>query len=152
IRILTDTGEITFGTVPTASQQVEATYAVDHAAPQTGEVLITSWDGTLTFAANEAPVKANGDRLMANYVVDRDACVRVSLMYGPTVERYVVPGGTLLTDQINNSSQLATAIADANNGPKLPKAGVSDFMGTGTNTAGNNGAAATPDDYGSALD
>jgi hypothetical protein len=152
IRIATDTGEITFGTPPKASQQVEATYAVDHAAPQSGEVLITAWDGTLAFAANEAPVKANGDRLMANYVVDRSACVRVSLIYGATVERYVAPGGTFLVDQINNSSQLATAAADATNGQKLPKAGVSGFMGTGTNTAGNNGAAATANDYGTALD
>lgn len=152
IRIATDTGEITFGTAPKPSQQVEATYAVDHAAPQPGEVLITSWDGTLTFASNEAPVNANGDRLMANYVVDRGACVRVSLMYSATVERYTVPGGTLLADQINGSSQLATAAADATNGQKLPKAGVSGFMGTGTNTAGNNGAAGTADDYGTALD
>ena len=152
IRVATDTGEITFGTPPKASQQVEAMYAVDHTPPQPGEVLITSWDGTLTFASNEAPVKANGDRLMANYVVDRTACVRVSLMQGPTVERHVVPGGTVLADQINNSSQLATATADATNGQKLPKAGVSGFMGTGTNTAGNNGAAATADDYGTGLD
>src|SRR5947209_1908764 len=62
VRVATDTGEITFGTAPKPSQQVQATYAVDHVAPLAGEVLITSWDGTLAFAANEAPVKANGDR------------------------------------------------------------------------------------------
>ena len=152
IRIATDTGEITFGTAPKASQQVQATYASDHAAPKPGEALITAWDGTLTFAAGEAPVKANGDKLMANYVVDRSACVRVSLMNGPSVERYVVPGGTYLADQINGSSRLTTAVADATNGQKLPKVGISDYMGTGANTAGNNGSAATSDDYGTALD
>jgi len=152
IRVATDTGEITFGTAPKASQQVQATYAVDHDAPQSGEVLITAWDGTLAFASNEAPVKANGDRLIANYVVDRSACVRLSLMNGPTVERYTLPGGTYLADQINSSSRLATATADATNGQKLPKVGISDFLGTGTNTAGNNGAAAIADDYGTALD
>jgi hypothetical protein len=73
-------------------------------------------------------------------------------MNGPTVERYVVPGGTYLADQVNNLSSLATAKADAINGQKLPKVGISDFMGTGTNTAGSSGAAATADDYGTALD
>jgi len=73
-------------------------------------------------------------------------------MYGPTVERYVVAGGTLLADQINSTSQLATAAADDTNGQKLPKAGVSGYMGTGTNTAGNNGAAATADDYATGLE
>ena len=154
IRIPLDTGEITFEAtqVPTAGQRVEATYCVGHAAPQSGEVLITVWDGSLTFAAGEAPVAADGDRLVCNYVVDRAACVQVKLTWGTTVERYIVADGVLLAQLVNASSSLASAVADATNGGKRPESGFSAYLGTGSNTTGNNGADASPDDYADGLE
>lgn len=154
IRIVYDTGEITFeaSQQPTAAQRVEATYAVGYAAgpaapPRPGEVLITVWDGTLAFAAGEAPVQANGDRLTANYVVDRSACVEVKLTSGTTVESHTVPDGTLLARLVDKGSGLVTAVADPTNGHRRPKSGVTAFFGTGANTMGNNGAEAGADDY-----
>ena len=154
IRIPLDTGEITFeaSQKPNAGQQVIATYAVGHAAPQTGEVLVTVWDGTLSFATGEAPVAADGDRLVCNYVVDRSGNVEVSLTSGTTVERYTVPDGVLLAQLLNARSALATATASAANGGKKPDAGFTGYFGTGANTAGNNGADASPDDYAAGLE
>ena len=149
IRVTTDAGEITFeaSQQPQANQRVQATYAVGHAAPQTGEVLLTVWDGTLSFPAGEGPVQADGDRLIANYVVDRAACVQIRLTAGTAVERYLAPDGIALADAVKTSSQLVTASADAANGNLRPKPGVSAFFGTGANVAGNNGADASADDY-----
>jgi hypothetical protein len=157
IRIATDTGEITFeaGQRPTAAQRVEATYAVGHAPPQAGQVLVTVWDGTLAFATDEAPSQTDGDQLIASYLVDRAACVRVSLTAGPVVERYIVPDGHLLAQLINapnTGSRLATAVPDATNGNRRPRVGVPAFFGSGSNTPGNNGADAGADDYTSGLD
>jgi hypothetical protein len=153
IRILPD-GEILFAAaqVPTAGQRVTATFAVGHAAPNAGEVLITTWDGTLTFAAGQGPNDANGDRLTASYVVDRNSCVRVSLTYGPAIERYVVPDGQLLASLIAaRPSVLVTATADATNGNRKP-APVDSFLGTGSNHSGNDGAGANADDYAAGLE
>lgn len=154
IRIPLDTGEITFeaSQVPTAGQRVEATYCVGHAAPQPGEVLITVWDGSLSFPAGEAPVASDGDRLICNYVVDRAACVQVKLTWGTAVERYSVPDGVLLAQLVNTSSSLATATPDPANGGKRPEAGFSAYLGTGSDTAGNNGADASADDYADGLE
>jgi hypothetical protein len=153
IRIVPNTGVITFeaSQVPTAQQRVEATYAVGHADPKPGQTLVTTWDGALKFAAGQAPSQANGDKLLASYLVDRAKCVRVSLTYGAQVERYTVADGAMLARLVNESSALATGAADAANGNKLPKSGVSSFFGVG-NASGNNGADASADDYAEALD
>lgn len=154
IRVVTDTGEIIFEAtqVPTATQKVIATYGVGHADPAAGQVLITTWDGTLKFAAGQAPVQANGDTLTASYLVSRSNCVKVTLISGVIVERYIVPDGSLLTQLIGASSRLVKAVADSANGSNLPQTGVDAFFGTGSNTPGNSGAGATADDYATALD
>jgi hypothetical protein len=153
IRIVPNTGVITFeaSEVPTATQKAEATYAVGHADPQPGQVLVTAWDGSLKFAAGQAPSQASGDKLLASYLVDRAKCVRVSLAYGALVERYTVADGAMLAGLVNESSALATGAPDAANGNKLPKSGVSAFFGVG-NRSGNNGADASADDYAEGLD
>jgi hypothetical protein len=149
---ITAEGELIFeaSQVPTATQRVVATYAVGHAPPASGEVLLTVWDGSLVFAAGEAPNQANGDTLTATYLVDREKCVRVSLISGTTVERYTTPDGRQL-QTVMARSNLATAAADATNGNRKP-AGIESFFGTGSNTSGNNGAAATADDYAGGLE
>jgi hypothetical protein len=53
---------------------------------------------------------------------------------------------------VNASSSLATAAADPASGGKRPEVGFSAYFGTGSNTAGNNGADASADDYATALD
>lgn len=154
VRIVPDTGEIVFEAtqVPKPAERVEADYAAGHPPPAAGEVLISLWDGTLTFPAGEAPVAADGDKLLASYVVDRARCVQVTLAWHGSIERYTVPDGNLLAAQINAASRLATANADATHGGKTPKAGVADYLGTGSNTPGNDGAAATGSDYATALE
>jgi hypothetical protein len=148
-----DTTELIFAAaqVPTADQIVVATYALDHAAPTSGQVLVTNWDGTLTFFTGEAPQQANGDRLIATYLVDAANCVQVSLSLSPATERYTVPDGRVLADQVTQSSQLVTGVADATNGNRLPRADIDSFFGTGSNTPGNNGADANADDYATGL-
>jgi hypothetical protein len=154
IRVTRDTGEIIFEAtqVPIATQTVVATYAVGHADPQSGQVLVTAWDGTLTFSAGEAPQQVNGDTLLASYVVDRSSCSKITLTGGTSVERYIVPDGRLLVQLINQSSRLVTATVDETNGSRQPRTGTSAFFGTGSNTPGNNGASATADDYATALE
>jgi hypothetical protein len=146
---ITPEGEIVFeaGQVPTATQRVVATVAVGHDDPTNRQVLVTSWDGSLQFAAGQAPNAANGDTLTASYLIDRANCVRVTLALGTTtVERFVTPDGRVLAQLVNARSRLATATADATNGQRTP-APVESFFGTGSNTPGDNGAGATADDH-----
>ena len=154
IRIIPDTGEIIFEAtqLPTNTQKVEATYAVGHAAPQSGQVLVTTWDGTLTFAAGQAPRKADGDRLTASYLVDRANCAKVSLSYGAQIERYTTPDGWLLAKLVNDSSVLATATPGSTHSDRRPKTGVASFFGTGANRPGNNGADASAEEYEAGLE
>jgi hypothetical protein len=154
VRVVADTGELIFEAteVPTSAQVVEATYAVGHANPQPGQVLVTVWDGTLKFASGQAPKQADGDTLVASYMVNRSKCVGVSLTYGTTTERYIVPDGALLAKVVNDSSRLATAAPDAAHGSSLPQTlDNASYFGTGSNTPGNNGADAGRDDYGAGL-
>jgi len=154
VRIVPDTGELVFEAtqVPKPTERVQADYAVGRAAPTAGQVLVTLWDGSLSFPAGEAPVQADGDTLIASYVVDRARCVRVTLAWGSAVERYTVPDGRLLSTLINANSRLARAQANPTHGNKLPKSGVADFLGTGTNTPSSDGADATAADYAAALE
>ena len=113
---------------------------------------MTAWDGTLTFPANKAPRQQDGDQLLATYVVSRGNCAQVTLTYGQTVERYVAPDGRILANRISQSSRLVDATADPNHGADLPATGVQGYLGTGSNTSGNNGADATADDYAAGLE
>ena len=67
-------------------------------------MLVTTWDGSLDFAEDEAPDEAEGDTLVASYLIEADACVQVTLTYGAVIERYAVPDGNLLAWQVNRSS------------------------------------------------
>jgi hypothetical protein len=115
-------------------------------------VLVTTWDGTLTFATGEAPNQANGDRLVASYLVDRANCVAVTLTYEAVREAYNVPDGRLLVELVNGASVLADAQLDGTHGSDKPKDGLSAYFGTGSNTPGNNGADAGRDEYGAGLE
>ncbi|HEY7489943.1 MAG TPA: phage tail sheath subtilisin-like domain-containing protein, partial [Candidatus Tectomicrobia bacterium] len=152
VNINTSDGALTFGQVPTAQDTVIATYAADHSAPTSGQVLVTTWDGTLTFATNEAPGQANGDRLVASYLVERAQCVLVTLTYETTREPYITPDGRLLVQLLNSTSALVEAAADGTHGADKPGAGLSAYFGTGSNTPGNNGADAGRDEYAAGLD
>jgi hypothetical protein len=152
VNINTVTGALTFGTAPNPSDTVTATYAAGHAAPVAGEVLITTWDGSLQFAAGEAPNAADGDTLLASYVVDREHCVQVILEYETDREVYIAPDGNLLAQLVNARSSLAVAAADASNGGDPPAAGVQGFFGTGSNTPGSNGADAGAAEYAAGLE
>jgi tail sheath protein len=154
IRIDTATGIVTFeaSQVPTAAQRVVATYAAGSPAPTAGQVLVTVWDGSLQFATGESPNQDNGDKLTADYLVDRANSVKVTLTAGAVVERYIVPDGIMLAARINDASKLVTAAVDGANGGRLPKTGVSAFFGAGSNTRGSNGADAGDDDYAAGLE
>ena len=131
-----------------ADQRVVATYAAGHAPPTGGEVLVTTWDGHLEYAPNQAPVIEDGDELLADYLVDRRNCVEVSLGYRDTVERYIVPDGRVLAERVNASSVLANAEADDARGGSLPSVGVSAYFGKGNNNPpGGNGADAGSEEY-----
>ena len=149
VRVDTATGELTFAPtqVPTGTQTVVATYALDHPEPQSGEVLVTTWDGSLDYAEDEAPDEAEGDTLVASYLIEADACVLVTLTYGAVIERYTVPDGNLLAWQVNRSSSLISAEADDGNGGNLPRRDVDAYFGTGVNVPGSNGAEAGQDEY-----
>lgn len=143
------TGELTFAAtqVPSGVQDVVATYAVDHPAPEPGQVLLTVWDGSLDYAEDEAPQETSGDTLVASYLVEPEACAQVTLAYGTATERYVVPDGNLLAQLVNGSSSLVTGEADGTNGDNRPRTDVDAYFGTGANAPGNNGAEAGEDEY-----
>jgi hypothetical protein len=152
VNINTTTGELTFGAPPDPQDTVIATYAVGRAAPAAGEVLVTTWDGTLAFATGEAPSQANGDRLVASYLVEAANCVAVTLTYEATREAYNAPDGRLLVELVNNTSALVTAQLDATHGGDRPQAPTSAYFGTGSNTPGANGADAGRDEYAAGLE
>ena len=78
---------------------------------------------------------------------EADACVQVTLTYGPVIERYTVPDGNLLASQINRSSALVSAEADETSGDNRPQTGINAYFGTGVNVPGSNGAEAGRDEY-----
>jgi hypothetical protein len=149
VRLDTASGELTFEAdeVPSGTETVVATYALDHPEPESGQVRVTAWDGSLDFAEDEAPQEAEGDSLVASYLIEADACVQVTFTYGPVIERYTVPDGNLLASQINRSSTLASAEADETNGGNRPQTGINAYFGTGANVPGSNGAEAGRDEY-----
>jgi hypothetical protein len=155
VRLDPITGALTFEAAekPGAGRRVHARYAVGHDDPEGGQVLVTTWDGSLDFADGEGPQQADGDRLEASYLVDRGSSAEVVLRFGPAVERYVVPAGRVLVDRVNASpTSQVTGVADETNGDRLPKTGVDAYFGTGSNTPGGNGAEAGRDEYRAGLD
>ncbi|MFI9379614.1 phage tail sheath C-terminal domain-containing protein [Kutzneria sp. NPDC052558] len=153
IRVLADAGELVFAPTeqPTGSTVV-ASYGVFAPAPTAGQVRITVWDGTLDFAAADAPKAADGDKVQAWYQVAAASCVAVRLDRGSIVENYVAPDGATLAAAVTAGSTLATATADATHGSELPAAGVDGYFGTGANKTGANGESATADDYAAGLE
>jgi hypothetical protein len=153
IRVNTSTGEITFAAaqVPAPGQKVIATYGVDHGAPAAGQVLVTAWDGDLDFATGEAPNAANGDVLTANYLVEAEDAVLLTLTHGAVRESYTAPDGRTL-ERLLATSALVRATADATYGAARPAAGVSAWFGTGGNTRGANGAGAGASEYEAGLE
>ncbi|WP_198321123.1 phage tail sheath C-terminal domain-containing protein [Azohydromonas aeria] len=152
LRINPVTGELTFeaSQVPAAGQGVVATYAVDHAAPGPGQVLVTTWNGQLDFPAGAAPRAPSGDTLLASYSVEAADSVQVTIASGPLKESWTVPDGRMLAE-LAAASNLVTVEADATHGDGRPAAGVSAFFGTGSNAGGADGADAGADDYAAAL-
>jgi hypothetical protein len=131
---------------------VHARYGVGPAGPAPGEVLVTTWNGQLTFGV-DGPSQVNNDRLDASYLVDRASCVQVTLDYATTTQSYVVPSGQLLADLINASpTSLVTAVANGARAAALPKGDVDDHFGRGLNLPGGDGGDATPGDYAVGLD
>lgn len=146
-------GELAFEAtqVPAAGETLIATYAVDHAAPQPGEVLVTVWNGDLDFASGEAPRAVEGDILTANYLLEAASCVEITIQLGQTEESYITPDGTTLA-AISTTSRLIEVEADETFGNNLPASDVSSFFGTGTNIGGSNGADAGQSEYSAGLE
>lgn len=125
-------------------------YQLDEGATVSpGQVLVNPVDGRLTFAEGEQPDPGANDVLLANYLVDRERCVTMTLEHGPIRERFTVPDGHILAQRINQSSRLVTA-RDAVLGTRLPTA-INAHLGSGSNTPGNNGADANADAYATGL-
>ncbi len=152
VNVNTATGVLTFGTAPALNQTVVATYAAGHADPTAGQVLINVWDGHLAFAPTQAPVQANGDKLVASYLVDRGDSAKLTLTYETTKETFTFVDGALLAALVNAGSSLATAAPDGAHGADRPLTGVTAYFGTGSNTPGNNGAGAGSDEYAAGLE
>lgn len=152
VRINPATGVLTFeaSQVPTATQSVRATYAVDHAPPTAGQVLVTVWNGQLDFTTGEAPRAPSGDTLVANYSVEAADSVQVTLSWGQNKETYVVPDGNMLA-LLAATSSLVTVTPDAGFGGAKPATGVAAYFGTGSNLGGADGADAGEDEYAAGL-
>ncbi len=153
IRINPNTSELAFAATqaPAAGQSVVATYAVDHADPAPGEILITVWNGDIDFHAGEAPRAVAGDVLTASYLVEAADSVEVKLTHGQFKESYVVPDGRSLT-ALAAQSKLVRAVADAGHGSGKPAPDVAAYFGTGSNVGGANGADAGEDEYAGGLE
>jgi hypothetical protein len=154
LRINPSTRELTFEAtqVPSAGQQVLATYGAGHADPTPGQLLVTTWDGSLDFATGEAPQPADGDTLSASYVVDRSQCAQVTLRSGVVAERFTAPDGEQLSLAINRSSTLVSGEPDETHGGALPRRDIDAYFGSGTNTPGSNGADAGADEHAAGLE
>ena len=152
VRINPATGEMAFeaSQVPTATQSVRATYAVDHATPAAGDVLVTVWNGNLDFRAGDGPRAASADTLIASYSVEAADSVQVTLSFGQAKETYVVPDGNTLA-ALAAKSTLVTVAPDAAFGGNKPATGVAAYFGTGSNLGGADGADAADTDYASGL-
>jgi len=153
VRVNPSTGELAFEAtqVPATDQSVLATYAVDHADPAPGQVLVTVWNGHLDFHTGEAPRAASGDVLTANYLVEATDSVQVTLTWGTMKESYVVVDGKMLATTAVGSA-LIKVEPDATHGNAKPAMGVSAYFGTGGNVGGSDGADAGQDEYSAGLD
>ncbi|WP_324651578.1 phage tail sheath C-terminal domain-containing protein [Georgenia sp. H159] len=83
-------------------------------APSPTQVAITTADGALTFGGT-AP--GGGDTIVATYMVDRSAAVKVTVKHGLAVEEeYNVVSGDDLIDDLEADSALVTATAGTSAG------------------------------------
>lgn len=116
-----------------------------------GKVKINTSDGQLTFhqaeKVDETPTKE--DVLYASYIIDKQACKKVKLVYKNIAEEYNVPDGIYLVEVINASSKLVDAERCTNSGevPKDTGKDIYEIFGTGTNQAGNDGAIGAESKY-----
>lgn len=134
-----------------ATQRTRLMQIIYTGAPTSGQVLIDTTTGALTFAAGEEPLGA--DTVTASYVVNQSASTKVTVRYGTTEEVYTVANGNDLIADINNSSGLVdgTALTHADELPDVFSAADDfQFLGTGANTRGDNGAVGA--DYKAGLD
>lgn len=143
IRLFTDTNGLT--------RSLPIVYNV---APGPGEVEIDTATNGLTFGD---PIES-ADVVTASYAVASANAVKVTIRRGTTEEVYTVVSGNNLADEINKEpggSNLVTAtkLANAAELPdKSPSASDFSAFGSGTNTRGDSGAAASPSDYKTGLD
>ena len=133
------------------TRTMQIIYDDDANPPTASQVKINRATGELTFTAPLDPA----DVVTASYVVDAASAVKVTLQLGTNEEVYIVVSGDDLATDINRSpggSAWAGAEVLANSG-ELPST-MTDFgaFGTGTNTAGDNGADADDGDYKDGLD
>ncbi len=123
-------------TVPTQLEVVTA-------APAAGQVQVDVALGHLVFFGGEEP--GDSDKVVATYVVDKASARAVKLRQGAFEESYTIVDGTHLGEELTDS-QLAELDADAANPnigePPTPFSTPTEFrpFGSGTNTAGTNGA------------
>jgi hypothetical protein len=97
-------------------QTLQLLYDDDAAAPAAGQVKVDRASGGLTFGA--AP--DDDDEILASYMVDEDAAMKVTVQYGGTEEVYTVVSGDDLVHDLDDSD-LVEGVALANAG-ELPDA------------------------------
>ena len=131
-----------------AEQREVAFGIIYNGAPGTGQVLVNTATGALTFEASEAPAAA--DEVIASYVVNLANSVKVTLQVGTAEEIYIAANGNDLAADINKSSAMAVATA-AVNAAELPTkfANAFDFFPL---TGGANGAGVSASDYKAGMD
>ena len=120
-------------------------------APSPSQVKINRATGALTFAAPTDPA----DIVTASYAVDAADAVKVTLKLAKNHEVYtVVSGNDLVADlnQVVGGSAWVTATAGANASELPSTTGGFGAFGSGTNTAGADGADASDTDYKYGLD
>jgi Phage tail sheath protein subtilisin-like domain/Phage tail sheath C-terminal domain len=153
LRLDTDSGELVFeaGQRPTSGETVVATYATEHDPPTAGQVLVTTWDGSLQFAGGAGPDAASGDQLEASYLVDQRDSVLVRLSRSGTTEEYTGPSARTLAAAVTSRSRMVTATADATHGDARPVVPTDAYLGSGSSTPGANGADAGAAEYATGL-
>lgn len=130
------------------------TGTVDDTKPQ---VLLDPATGKLTFTTLASHKPTAEDTLVTRYEVPIANSVKVELFYKETKETYTVADASHLAEQVNARSALVSADPSAETAffDTLPAetGGVKVLFGTGLNgnTAGSNGANASPTDYQTSL-
>jgi len=130
------------------------TGAVDNAK---NEVLVNPATGGLTFTTLASHLPTADDTLVARYEVPIANSVKVELFYKEIKESYTVADASHFAELVNRRSTLVSTDPSAETGffNTLPAetGGLKVLFGTGLNgnTAGSNGASASPADYQASL-